>query len=210
MEAFHPLAPGAPNQPQSPIAPRSQARRLYQINPPQPTSAYDLAGQLATAGLSPREIPFILYTADKVAICRTPTQPAEPHPHTLPDYYFRVALHRPNSDSGSSDNTLADAEAAEDELLMVIADLTQVFSCRHCQRQMEAHDLAMLVGMQLWCGDCGAAYRATSFARHLAKLYPAGGFTENQPLYPARVLVKGAVALVRGQTTSLTLPPIEQ
>ena len=123
IEAEHPLLPQF--RPPPSTTTRSSIRLTqpgYDQNTTRNTSsgslsAHELAGRLADRGVSPREIPFILYTAQPLALLSTPTQfradnirqgagvseeyrAWEPG---LSSYYFEVGVERPLSYGANAD-----------------------------------------------------------------------------------------------------------
>ncbi|HEX2915797.1 MAG TPA: hypothetical protein VH186_33860 [Chloroflexia bacterium] len=141
-------------------------------------SAQELAGRLATLGLSPLEIPFILYTASTKALLTTPTrwptnlskrqasEMTEENAHDSTEHatsearYFSLAVERKPSASpvspGISHQPLVN-QGQEDPLLAVVAYLTGIYLCRNCHKLIAPEEQAHLAyTLQLWCKECSA------------------------------------------------------
>ncbi|HEX2915476.1 MAG TPA: hypothetical protein VH186_32250 [Chloroflexia bacterium] len=161
-------------------------------------SAKELAGRIATLGLSPLEIPFILYTASTKALLTTPTRwptnlskhqasemTEEENAHGSSEHatsesgYFSLAVERkPSAATVSTDISHQSSanQGQEDPLLAVMAYLTGIHLCRNCHKLIAPEEPAHLAfTLQLWCGECSAlAQDATSFPPVLRLLRQAG------------------------------------
>ena len=122
IEAVHPLLPQFRPPPSTTCSSIRLTQPDYDQNTTRSTSsgslsAHELAGRLADGGVSPREIPFILYTTQPLALLSTPTQfkadnitqgagdseeygASEPG---LSSYYFEVGVERPLSYGANAD-----------------------------------------------------------------------------------------------------------
>jgi hypothetical protein len=144
-----------------------------------PLHLHRLTRQLQSRGLSAKDIPYLLYVnipnpflsvvsteAEEVALS-SDHAPSEITPNT--NSIFHSVVRRSRTSQG-------------EELLAVIAEVTQIIFCAGCRRQIEPHEKALLLAPQLFCEGCA------SFPSAVIDRYPE----ERLPLFPARFLAKAA------------------
>lgn len=137
---------------------------------------YHLTKLLLGRGLSFQEIPYVLY-------CNVPISPASPATtEELTPIVDYIELDSTTPTTNSIFRAVVQRTGLGEELLAVIADLTQVIFCAGCRRKIEPHEKALLLAPQLFCESCA------SFPSAVIDRYPQ----ERLPLFPARFLAKAA------------------
>ncbi|HEX2911028.1 MAG TPA: hypothetical protein VH186_09490 [Chloroflexia bacterium] len=183
MEANHPLisSPLSPDPFASPFHWSYHSSYSLSGGEELNLSAQELAGRLATLGLSPLEIPFILYTASTKALLTTPTrwptnlskhqasEMREENAHgstenaTSESRYFSLAVERKPSAAPASPgipHQSSGNQGQEDPLLAVMAYLTGIYLCRNCHKLIAPEEqIHLAYTLQLWCNECSALSR---------------------------------------------------
>ncbi len=141
-----------------------------------PLHLHRLTRQLQSRSLSPTDIPYLLYVNIPnpfLSLVSTETEAAtldQTHPEiSATNSIFQAVIKRSRTSQG-------------EELLAVIADLTQIIFCAGCRRQIDPQEKALLLAPQLFCESCA------SFPSAVIDRYPE----ERLPLFPARFLAKAA------------------